>query len=374
MIVEKRNALKPLIESSRGVHLSAYIINNGDLNDLKSQIKDVIQKAEKELLPAMSMQKMQLFLHPIKLLLKNDDLLKSFKHNIGFFRTLNSFRVLAVPVAVESFCSIATTFHVKPLLKWMTVDKEFLLLGIEGGEAYLYQGSQYSLNLISTLKITDNEFTGLDLDFPKTVESFSALESLSEWISKHTRLTKPKLFMMGNFRGLSTLKRVLPYPSQNISILGETFSKNELKKVAKTIRQNMEAAALKYLENLIVEFRAAEKRNSAGRNIFQIAKAVAEGRVRKIMIADGIKLYGRFNSKSGKLKIHYRDVNHEDDDVLDDLAQSVITHGGDVFVVPKTQMPEDCLAWAVFDPALKENDLNLGIKPTLPINYLGVSL
>ena len=45
MLASKQAALKPLLESENGVHLTAYLVNRGDLTDLKSQLKTVINEA-----------------------------------------------------------------------------------------------------------------------------------------------------------------------------------------------------------------------------------------------------------------------------------------------------------------------------------------
>lgn len=37
--------------------------------------------------------------------------------------------------------------------------------------------------------------------------------------------------------------------------------------------------------------------------------------------------------------IHPVELDHEDDDILDDLAQAVLTAGGEVIVAPKDQLP-----------------------------------
>jgi hypothetical protein len=37
MIATKKSTLKPILESSEGIHLTAYLPNRGDLVDLKSQ-------------------------------------------------------------------------------------------------------------------------------------------------------------------------------------------------------------------------------------------------------------------------------------------------------------------------------------------------
>ena len=39
MLTSKQTNLKPLLESKNGIHLTAYLVNRGDLIDLKSQLR-----------------------------------------------------------------------------------------------------------------------------------------------------------------------------------------------------------------------------------------------------------------------------------------------------------------------------------------------
>ena len=83
------------------------------------------------------------------------------------------------------------------------------------------------------------------------------------------------------------------------------------------------------------------------KNIFHISKAVARGEVRKLMIASGTTVFGKIDDKSGSLAIHPYDLDHEDDDILDDLAQAVIAQGGEVIVADDDQMPQHRIAMAI---------------------------
>jgi hypothetical protein len=89
-----------------------------------------------------------------------------------------------------------------------------------------------------------------------------------------------------------------------------------------------------------MEFYHAEDLNLANRNIFQIAKAAIQGKVRKLIIADGINIFGKIDKKSGGISIHPAHLDHEDDDILDDLAQEVLAQGGEVIVASRDEIPK----------------------------------
>jgi len=352
MIFEKRSTLKPLIESSTGVHLTAYLRNTGDLGQLKAQLREAIAKAEAEIQPVMTAMDRRLFLAPLQLLLNNDKLLKRIKHNVGIFRTSKIFRVLALPLEVDNACVVANSFHVKPLLRWMRIDKDFLLLGIESHAAYLYQGTQHSLKLVDTLELP-NPFvkrmpkSRLAKATSRSVVQAESLETLADWLSGHTRMAKPPLFAAGDPQVLQALRKSIIYPGFATPGLSDSFSRDRIPALCFAVRVQLEVEAWVELDRLVTEFNEAEEHRVAQRNIFQIAKAVAQGRVRKLMVTDGVKIFGKFNSKTGALAIHPRDMDHEDDDILDDLAQSVLAKGGEVVVTSRGDIPDGHLVWAL---------------------------
>ena len=83
------------------------------------------------------------------------------------------------------------------------------------------------------------------------------------------------------------------------------------------------------------------------------------------MIADDIQLFGKLNGKSGKIKLHEKDLDHEDDDILDDIAQTVLAHGGKVTLAAKNEIPRKYPIMAIIDNPLQSQPLK---KQSIDIN------
>jgi hypothetical protein len=316
MILERRSILKPLIESSGGVHLSAYLSNNGKLPALKSQIKEVIAKAEPEIRGAMSAAERRHFLAPLRLLLNSQRLLSKMRHNIGLFRTSKSFRILALPIDVEPASVVATSFHVKPLLRWLRVDKDFLLLGIENQTAKLYHGTQHSLSLVDTLELSEPLVIKLPSHLfansvSRSLVQPDQIELLANWVSRHTLLSKPKLFFAGNPKVLRALKKQFFYPHWHSSGLSELFSPDEVPALSFEVRVQLETEAMLDFDQLLTEFHFAEQNRRARRNIFQ-------------------------------------------------MAQGVLAKGGEVIVATRAEIPERHFAWALLDSPSIEAERPVG--------------
>lgn len=357
MLTSKQATLKPLLESENGVHLTAYLVNRGDLLDLKSQLRTVINEAYEWLNSAMSMDERKRFLEPLDSLLVETRIFKQMKGNIGIFRNQNSFRVLNVPVDVEHACHVATSFHVKPLLRWLQGDQEFLLLGIEADSAHLYAGTQDSFTLVDSIlfpeffkqKCALDKYLSLRESQKMKLKKEETFSWLSEWVTNLTKHSKPKLFLAGEQAQVSSLHRHLKYSNVVRTTVANPFVRHNVSDICIALRKLLKAESQKLLEKSLLEFRFAEEGNRTRKNIFQISRAVVQGKVRKLIVTDEISIFGKIDKKSGGLAIHPFDLDHEDDDILDDLAQMVLSQGGEVIIAKRNEIPKGRPILAILD-------------------------
>jgi len=337
--------LKPLLESKGGIHLTAYLVNRGDLMDLKTQLRTTIKEAHDWLNTVLSKDERRKFLEPLDSVSKDIRIFKQMKGNIGIFRNEHSFRILTIPIHIEQSCQVATSFHIKPLLRWLQNDQDFLFLGLDRQSAQLYLGNQESFKLIDSMlfpEIFRAERTAT-LDFSaaremrmKEAETFSWV---NDWILELTRSSKPKLFVAGESKLVQALHRSLNYKNTIKNPLSSTYSDEYVMEYSQKIRNILKVESQSILEKALIEFQFAEEGKRTKKNLFQISKAVVEGRVRKLIVTDDISIFGKIDEKSGGIAIHPCDLDHEDDCVLDDLAQMVLIQGGEVVLAKKNEIP-----------------------------------
>ncbi len=335
MIISKKTVLKPLLESNQGVHLTAYLTNKGSLPDITKQLRAVLDQATEFLKPVMDMETRNRFLAPIEALMLDNKVINQMKGNIGIFRNENSFQVLHLPIEVATVCQVATSFYVKPLLKWIQDDKLFLLLDIENDSAHLYLGSQDSFKHVDS--ITFSEY----IETPTLKSKMEEIDFwLDEWVSQLKNRPETSLFITGEKSIIDSLtkklhrKNILVMPV--LKICNQQMSKDIYHSVRKLIKD--ESRIL--VDKALIEFNLAQESKLTSKNIFQISKAVTRKQVSKLIIADELNIFGKIDPKSGKLTIHQFDQDHEDDDILDDLAQMVLSQGGEVVVAPSDKMPK----------------------------------
>jgi hypothetical protein len=355
MLTLKKIALKPILESRDGIHLTAYLVNRGNPEDLKAQLRRAIEESIEWLDPVMSRADRDAFLAPLKSLLLDSRVFSAPTGNFGIFRNQKAFRVLSIPVRVRRMCQVASSFHVKPLLCWIQADPEFLLVGLTKDAAHLYLGSQTTMRLVDSITfpkaVAEAELPKGCLSLTRAMrEKFQQRETsgwLNSWIGYFAPGVWPKVFVAGEKSLVESLNRKLGYYHLVKIPIAPTFSHPNVPKIWSTIRKIQRADSKELLQKTALELKLAQERSRARSELAQISIAAIQGKVRKLVVTDEVSIFGKIDKASGKLSIHPFDLDHEDDDILDDLAQLVLSLGGEVVIAPRAQIPNGRPALAI---------------------------
>lgn len=321
----KRMTLKSILNSRDGIHLTAYLRNYGSVEMFERQIKDTLTIANEHLASVMPEEDLKRFLSPLKHLQSDSKLLKSFNSNIGIFRSSDSFRMLNVPVETDYLCVVATSFHVKPLLRWIQADKEFFMLGMDDKSVSIYYCTQSNAVHVDTIFISN---------FDKSKIWFN------EWLRSCVGQGRTPLFLSGDQKFTNQIFSEVTYPYFRRDCVVGFFNSAHPESAVAEIRLHLQKETRQQLEKSLVEFNWAEEMKLGYKNIFQIARAAVKGKIRKLIVADGIQIFGKIDKHTGGIKINPAHLDHEDDDLLDDLAQTVLASGGEVIVVPRNTIPK----------------------------------
>jgi hypothetical protein len=104
---------------------------------------------------------------------------------------------------------------------------------------------------------------------------------------------------------------------------------------------------LQRLAKLADEFQEARSKHLGSADLTDVAQAIGAGRVGLLLVEADRKVPGRFDPITGLVEFH--DLAHpEIDDLLDDLAESVLKRGGEVVIVPRDRMPTRTGAAAIY--------------------------
>ena len=85
----------------------------------------------------------------------------------------------------------------------------------------------------------------------------------------------------------------------------------------------------------------AMSRQQGSDRLTDVARAAAAGRIKRLFVESGRRVWGILDRTTGDLIRGEEHKNAYDTDLLDDLAELTLSHGGSVLVLPPEDMPTD---------------------------------
>jgi hypothetical protein len=357
MIDSKNKVLKNILDSANGLHLTIYIKFDGNILNFRRKLTALLETPTAHLESVLTPEQLNKFLAPIEALARDNSLLKKMRGNIGVFRKNDLFRCVSLPIEIEETSVVADTFHIKPLLKWAQTDQEFLLIGLKYEGATLYKGTQSDFRKIDeavypeALRRYDDDggYVSLKERRQQRAELQHTMEWLSLWVKDLTKNTKTTVFLAGS----NDVVKAFIKNYQSAKLYPETidgyFSENKAIDIIRNIRMILRLDSQIKISDSLNEFELAKNLKHTKTNIFQIARAALKGNVRKLVVAEDFSVFGKLDKHSGGVAIHATDMDHEDDCLLDDLAQTVLLNGGEVIVAKKSDIPNGKVIMAILN-------------------------
>jgi hypothetical protein len=348
MINSRNKRIKSIIESRNGIHLTVYLKFSGDMIQLRDTLGSLLITAEQHLDPVLSPEDKGRFLGPVRSLAMDQASLAQIKGNIAIFRKNDFFGYLSIPIEVEDTCVVASTFHIKPLIKWAQQDQDFMVIAVATDRARLYRGNQTDFRKVNeivypnALQGSAPEHSGHNTQSSRKIFPIetSTMEWLSEQIEHQHINADTKVFVAGNTRLASQLMRFLNTRSFYPENVSPEFSGDLVSDLCGSVRSILQKDSRTRLEGALKEFELAQINQNTKSNIFLIAEAAANGNVKRLLIAEDLNVFGKLDLVTGNLLLHPMDMDHEDDCLLDDLAQTVLLSGGEVVVAKRNEIPQ----------------------------------
>jgi hypothetical protein len=336
--------LKPIIESRSGIHLTAYLEKTREVSGMRLQIHESIETAKELLISKMSPVEIDAFLAPLQKLLNDERTLRSMRHNIAIFRKEDSFRMINLPVDVEHITVVADSYHVKPLLKWTQNTRQFVWIDFRGQDCRVCVGDELQVRMLDVFR-----FRPEGSDLKRDVDMSLLTESILDLNSSNKHGRGVPVFLTGDLEVCKTPSKILRRSGISVKYLRYVAESDSHDKVVERIRRYLSRQAIQRLANAIREFQVAGAMNTAAKSISQIAKLAVKGKVKKLMVAEDYQMFGKINRETGDLNVTPVQMDHTDDDLLDDIAQQVIASGGEVLVTSQQWIPGNRPAIAIID-------------------------
>jgi release factor family 3 len=276
-----------------------------------------------------------------------------------------------VPASVPEIAVVADSFHVKPLLRLKHEAKRYFVLTLSQKAVQLYEGGPLGAAAVDVpglpRSLTDALGGVVNERRSKTVHgggvayhgSGVGKEETKEDLLSYFRVIDKGLreFLRGESAPLllASVKYYQPiyreantYPHLASAMLEGSYEHMNGDKIHADAWPIVSAAASHGFEPWIERYRTSAVNGLATDRIESVAEAVIQGRVSCVLAAEGETVWGVLDRATGSVERRERQLDAEDDDLLDDLCEETLKRGGEAFVVPRASMPTASPIAAVF--------------------------
>ena len=337
------------------------------------RLKNLLAEAETKLLAnGLRRPEVQELMRPAEELLWNADFWQHQSDGLAIFLS-HGFHVMhRLPVEFEELLIISNSFHIKPLVPLLHRGEKFYVLAVSLNNVRLFQANADAMSEVA-LNFPTRMDEALWMDEP---ERYLNLHSGSVSLNKgrggaaifhgHSVADEEKTNILRFFQsvneGLNTLiedktvPMVLAGVEYLLSIYREASTYHNLLKdgvpgspdrenlkelheqarnIVRPIFEESQKKAFEKFEQLY-----GQQNRLATNDLRTAVKAAKFGQVETLFVSLGVQKWGRYDSENNNV-ILVSEPGPENEDLLDFAAAETILNSGQVFAVPREQLPGD---------------------------------
>jgi hypothetical protein len=270
-----------------------------------------------------------------------------------------------LPQRLPELAVVADSFHVKPMLRFLQSNQRYHVLSLSQKAVSLYEGTPFSLAPLDLGGLPGSLAEALGVERrERFLNVRTAGAGRAPVYHGHGAPDASKKEDLHRFfrlvdRALWELLRDDPAPlvlagvGYYLPLYAEASRCAHI--VEGGVEGNFDAAAPEQLharawplvervlrareDAAVAEHQAAVARGLSTDDLGRVARAAVQGRVRLLLLGEGVHAWGRLDPESGALRLAEEQQGPHDDDALDDLAEAVLGRGGEVMQLPLGRMP-----------------------------------
>ncbi|MCJ8277994.1 MAG: hypothetical protein HRT44_10470 [Bdellovibrionales bacterium] len=241
--------------------------------------------------------------------------------------------MMGLPQPVDDFFVLSDTFHVKPLLSHLQNNRNATLILCKEDSVVIYNVSTYKETCVSEfrLDIIMKELSKYD-DRDMTKSYFMlGKQLLINWLESTFDFKKNSLgdevYIYGENQMAYFINNCLKSVTNNevnLIKVSEDYNKSS---AVNWCRGQLVMDARRELNRKVKSFNLVEDQEYISFDIQEIVQNLLAGRVKRIMLASDQQIYGKIDRLSGEITYTHFHKDHENDDILDDIAQIAIEQG-----------------------------------------------
>ncbi len=255
------------------------------------------------------------------------------------------FEVFDLQRPVRELLVVANSFHLKPLLRVLqSADRyQILAVGLDGGR--LFEGNRDALDTVEVSAAIRSPMGRSSRQSHKDTSHADLLRFLqgidtAVW-EQHSRPGGLPLMLVARPEVASAFREASRNPQllgTGLAIAGDALDPGALRAQA---WQVFEPQYLARLASLVDTFEAARARGQGANLIEDVSVAAVAGRVATLLVEADREIPGHLDPVTGAVTARKLD-DPDVDDLIDDLAETVLLARGEVVVVPAERMPGEC--------------------------------
>ncbi len=330
------------------------------------RFRNLVKDLEQSLLQKYEAREANELLEPFRSLANDTEFWNHSGDGLAVLAATGFFRVYRLQRPVAELAVVANSFHLKPLLRILQSADRFHVLSLNQKEAKLYEGNRDGISPITfPTAVAEKLEEAAEISRKAAhVEAAAHAPSPAAGVRGGQGVGDPEdhdrerffrtvdLTILEHYSrdsGLPVVLAALPENynlfsriSQNQHLLGEGIESDPTSLSVDDLRERAWLAIrpqyTSRLAEIVEAFEAAKAKELADDDLEKVMKAAVAGRVGTLLIEYERQIPGRCDQASGD--IQFDDLEHPGvDDLLDDLGEIVTKAGGELVVVPKTEMP-----------------------------------
>ena len=371
------NDLRHLLEKRPGPCVSVYMATNrtesDSLHDVQ-RFRALVREIEKSLKVDCDPKSATEILDELNTVASNTNFWRTHQDGLAVLAARGEIHVFRLAATVKDLAVVAPSFHLKPLFRVAQTTARFDVLCISSRTARLYEGDRYELEPVDDASIPAtieaalgsrvemNERTG---PYREPAGQFTAIHAHGDKKDEQAvdteryfravdqalcrRSTALPLVLVGlseqtaQFRRASRHPRIVP---GSVEMHPDAIRDHALRDAVWAV---MEPVHTQELLKFAADYQAAYAHGRGGGDLSDLGRAAAEGRIGTLLVEADRQVPGRIDPATGAVTYAAPGTNgHGIDDLLDDLAESVLVHDGRIVVLPKDRMPTTSGAAAIY--------------------------
>jgi len=317
------------------------------------------------------------FLQPVREMVKERLFWSNQSAGLALFLSRGVFLAFRLPVRFDELVVVADRFHTKPLLPFLGKQERFYILTLSLNGVSLLQCTGQDLKDLTPEGVPRGIAEALKYDDPQRQLQFhtganspgdrrpamfhghgagidETKDNISRYFYQVDRSLRPALHdenvplvLVGNDHLLALYREANSYPhllGKGVNVNPDALTDEELPGRAWSV---VEPFFLKTQQEKADQYRDLMDTGLTSKDLREILPEAAHGRIESLFVSTEVHRWGLYDEQTGQMVLHERQ-EPGDHDLMDLAALHTLIKGGNVYVVPQNQVPDQSPICAIF--------------------------